>query len=275
MALKTFKPYTPSRRFLTMLDKSEITKESPEKSLTESKKRTGGRNAHGEITSWHRGGGHARRYRAIDFRRDKLGIPAKVAAIEYDPNRSARIALLHYADGEKRYILQPVGLEVGMTVQNGAGAEILPGNALQIRNIPPGTMIHNLELYPGKGGQVVRSAGGSAQLLSKEGDLALVKLPSGGVRKVSIECMATVGQVGNLDHENETYGKAGRTRWHGKKPTVRGVAMNPVDHPHGGGEGKVKGNHAQTPWGFPTLGKKTRNNKRTDRMIAQGRKPRG
>jgi large subunit ribosomal protein L2 len=273
MALKTFKPYTPSRRFLTMLDKSEITKETPEKSLTESKKRTGGRNAHGEVTSWHRGGGHARRYRTIDFRREKMGIPAKVAAIEYDPNRSARIALLHYADGEKRYILQPVGLEVGMTVQNGEGADILPGNALRFRQIPPGTMVHNLELFPGKGGQVVRAAGGAAQLLSKEGEIALVKLPSGEVRKFSVDCMATIGQLGNLDHENVTYGKAGRTRWHGKRPTVRGVAMNPVDHPHGGGEGRVKGNHPQTPWGFPTLGAKTRKKRSSDRMIVERRKP--
>ncbi len=186
MALKTFKPYTPSRRFLTMLDKSEITKQKPEKSLVEPKKRTGGRNSHGEITSWHRGGGHQKKYRAIDFRREKTGIPAKVAAIEYDPNRSARIVLLHYADGEKRYILHPVGLEVGMTVQNGAGAEILPGNALPIRNIPPGTMVHNLELSPGKGGQLVRSAGGAAQLMSKEGDFALVKLPSGEMRKFAL-----------------------------------------------------------------------------------------
>src|ERR1700734_2493369 len=198
MALKTFKPYTPSRRFLTMLDKSEITKETPEKSLTESKKRTGGRDFHGEGTSWHRGGGPARRYRAIDFRADKTGIPAKVAAIEYDPNRSSRIALLHYADGEKRYILHPVGLEVGMTVQNGEGADILPGNALTFRHIPPGTMVHNLELAPGKGAQVVRAAGGAAQLLSKEGDFALVKLPSGEVRKFSVDCMATVRQLGNL-----------------------------------------------------------------------------
>src|SRR5277367_11443 len=243
MAIKTFKPYTPSRRFLTMLDKSEITKQTPEKSLVEVQKRTGGRNSHGEITSWHRGGGHQQKYRTVDFRR------------------------------EKRYILQPVGLEVGMTVQNGAGAEILPGNALQLRNIPPGTMVHNLELYPGKGGQVVRSAGGAAQLMSKEGDFGLVKLPSGEVRKFSIDCMATVGQLGNLDHENVTYGKAGRTRWHGKRPTVRGVAMNPVDHPHGGGEGRVKGNHPQTPWGFPTLGAKTRKKRPSDRMIVERRKP--
>ena len=272
MGLKSFNPYTASRRFITVLDKSAITKEQPEKALLEPKKRSGGRNNHGEITSYHRGGGHKKQYRKIDFKRDKTGIPAKVAAIEYDPNRSAQLALLHYADGDKRYILHPVGLEVGMTVSTGEGADILPGNAMAFRHIPPGTMVHNLELYPGRGGQVVRSAGGSAQLLSKEGDLALVKLPSGEVRKFSVDCMATVGQVGNVDHENVTYGKAGRTRWHGKRPTVRGVAMNPVDHPHGGGEGRVKGNHPQTPWGFPTLGAKTRQNKRTDKMIVQRRK---
>ena len=273
MGLKSFNPYTASRRFITVLDKSEVTKEKPEKSLTEPKKRSGGRNAHGEITIWHRGGGHKRRYRAVDFRRDKVGIPARVAAIEYDPNRSARLALLHYADGEKRYILHPLGLEVGMTVLTGAGADILPGNALPIRLIPPGTQVHNLELSPGKGGQVVRSAGGAAQLLSKEGDVALVKLPSGEVRKFHVDCMATVGQIGNLDHENVTYGKAGRTRWGGRRPTVRGVAMNPVDHPHGGGEGRVKGNHPQTPWAFPTLGAKTRKKRPSDRLIVQRRKP--
>jgi large subunit ribosomal protein L2 len=272
MALKSFKPYTASRRFLTVVDRSEITKDQPEKSLVESKKRSGGRNSQGEITIWHRGGGHKRSYRAIDFRRDKHGVPAKVAAIEYDPNRSARIALLHYADGEKRYILHPVGLLVGATVSTGEGADILPGNAMHIRHIPPGTMVHNLELFPGKGAQVVRSAGGAAQLLSKEGDLALVKLPSGEVRKFHVDCMATVGQVGNLDHENVTYGKAGRTRWKGRRPVNRGVAMNPVDHPHGGGEGRVKGNHPQTPWGFPTLGAKTRKSGRSDRMIVQRRK---
>ena len=272
MALKTFRPYTPSRRFLTMLDKSEITKQTPEKSLLEPKKRSGGRNNQGEIVIWHRGGGHKKQYRVVDFRRDKDGVTAKVAAIEYDPNRSSNIALLHYADGEKRYILHPVGLEVGATVSTGETADILPGNCLKIRNIPPGTTVHNLELYPGRGGQAVRTAGASAQLLSKEGDLALVKMPSGEVRKFSVDCKATVGQVGNLDHENETFGKAGRTRWRGKKPTVRGVAMNPVDHPHGGGEGRVKGNHPQTPWAFPTLGKKTRGNKRTDRMIVERRK---
>ena len=272
MALKSFNPYTASRRFITVLDKSDVTKQRPEKSLTESKKRSGGRNAHGEVTVWHRGGGHKRKLRVIDFRRDKLGVPAKVAAVEYDPNRSARIALLHYADGEKRYILQPVGLEVGMTVMAGEGADILPGNALKMRNIPPGTQVHNLELYPGKGGQLVRTAGGAAQLLSKEGDFALVKLPSGETRKFSLDCMATIGQVGNLDHENITYGKAGRTRWTGRRPTVRGVAMNPVDHPHGGGEGRVKGNHPQTPWGTPTLGYKTRKNHRSDKWVLERRK---
>jgi large subunit ribosomal protein L2 len=273
MALKSFKPYTKSRRYLTVLDKSAITKDRPEKSLLESHGRSGGRNSHGEITVWHRGGGHKRMYRVVDYRRDKTGIPARVAAIEYDPNRSALLALLHYADGEKRYILYPAGLEVGATVQTGPAADILPGNAMVIRHIPPGTPIHNLELFPGKGGQVVRSAGGAAQLLSKEGDLALVKLPSGEVRKFHVDCMATVGQVGNLDHENLTYGKAGRTRWKGRRPTVRGVAMNPVDHPHGGGEGRVKGNHPQTPWGFPTLGARTRRRKPSDKYIVERRKP--
>jgi large subunit ribosomal protein L2 len=271
MALKSFNPYTASRRFITVLDNTELTKHQPEKSLTRPKKRTGGRNAHGEVTVWHRGGEHKRKYRLIDFRRDKIGIPARVAAIEYDPNRSARIALLHYSDGEKRYILQPIGLEVGMKVLTGEGADILPGNALPMRFIPPGTQLHNLELYPGKGGQIVRAAGAAAQLLSKEGEYALVKLPSGEVRKFSLNCMATIGQVGNLDHENITYGKAGRSRWRGIRPTVRGVAMNPVDHPHGGGEGRVKGNHPQTPWGYPTLGAKTRRNPRTEKWIVERR----
>ncbi len=272
MAMKSFKPYTASRRFLTVLDRGEVTKERPEKALLEPKKRSGGRNGRGEVTVWHRGGGHKRMLRAVDFKRDKVDIPAKVAAIEYDPNRSARLALLHYADGEKRYILQPIGLEVGMTVKSGADADILRGNALPLRNIPPGTMVHNLELNPGKGGQVVRAAGAAAQLLSKEGKFALVKLPSGEVRKFALDCVATIGQVGNLDHENVTFGKAGRTRWLGIRPTVRGVAMNPVDHPHGGGEGRVKGNHPQTPWGFPTLGAKTRRNTRSDRYIVERRK---
>src|SRR6201993_1408088 len=273
MPIRRYKPTSAGRRFMSVSTFEEITKTEPEKSLLAPLSKKGGRNTNGRITTRPQGGGHKRRYRIIDFKRRKDGVPAKVASIEYDPNRSARIALLHYADGEKRYILQPVGLEVGMTIQNGEGADILPGNALTIRHIPPGTMVHNLELYPGKGAQVVRSAGGAAQLLSKEGDFALVKLPSGEVRKFSVDCMATIGQLGNLDHENVTYGKAGRTRWHGKRPTVRGVAMNPVDHPHGGGEGRVKGNHPQTPWGFPTLGAKTRHNRRTDRMIAERRKP--
>src|ERR1700680_3506782 len=268
MALKTFKPYTPSRRFLTMLDKSEITKETPEKSLTESKKRTGGRNAHGEVPSWHRGGGHARRYRTIDFRREKAGIVAKVAAIEYDPNRSARIALLHYTDGEKRYIICPIGLEVGRTVSSGPEADILVGNALPLKNIPAGTVVHNIELKPGKGGQMARSAGAQAQLVSREDQYALLKLPSGEVRRVQVECVATIGQVGNVEHENVSLGKAGRKRWLGKMPHNRGVSMNPVDHPHGGGEGKTSGGrHPVTPWGQPTRGFKTRNNKRTDRWI--------
>ncbi len=274
MAIKTYRPYTPSRRFTTVLDRSEITAEKPVKSLTKPKPRTGGRNNMGRITIWHRGGGHKRSYRVIDFRRDKINIPAKVASIEYDPNRSARIALLHYADGEKRYILYPLGLEVGQTVMAGPSADILPGNALPLRNIPPGTLIHNIELYPGRGGQMVRAAGGAAQLVSKEDSYALVKLPSGEVRKVLMDCVATIGQVGNLDHENVSWGKAGRTRWLGRRPTTRGTAMNPVDHPHGGGEGRVKGKHPQTPWGKPTLGYKTRHNKRTDVWIVERSKPR-
>src|ERR1700688_5087988 len=273
MGLKSFNPYTASRRFITMLDKSELTKQTPEKSLVEPKKRSGGRNSHGEITMWHRGGGHKQQYRIVDFRREKIGIPAKVAGIEQDPNRSARLALLHYADGEKRYILHPIGLEVGMTVQTGEGADILPGNAMAIIAIPPGTQLHNLEMQPGKGAQLVRAAGGSAQLLSKEGEIGLVKLPSGEVRKFSLDCMATIGQVGNLDHENVTYGTTGRTRLHWRRPTVRSVAMSPVAPPHGGGEGRVKGNHPQTPWGLSTLGAKTRPNRRSDRQIVQRRKP--
>src|SRR5437764_1350740 len=229
MGLKSFNPYTASRRFITVVDKSHITKQEPEKALLEPKKRSGGRNNQGEVVIWHRGGGHKKQYRKVDFRRDKIGVPAKVAAIEYDPNRSANLALLHYADGEKRYIIHPIGLEVGATVSTGEGADILPGNALQFKHIPPGTMVHNLELYPGRGGQVVRSAGSSAQLLSKEGEIALVKLPSGEVRKFSVDCMATIGQVGNLDHENETYRKAGRTRW-SRLPTWPIVAMQSTEN---------------------------------------------
>ena len=272
MPIKTYRPRTETLRYRTTIVNDDITSTKPHKPLVEPKRRTGGRRNSGNTTMRFIGGGHKRQLRLIDFKRNKTGIPCTVATIEYDPNRSARIALLHYADGDKRYILHPIGLEVGATVSTGETADILPGNAMKFRHIPPGTMVHNVELYPGRGGQLVRTAGASAQLLSKEGDVALIKLPSGEVRKFPIDCMATVGQVGNLDHENETYGKAGRTRWKGIRPTVRGVAMNPVDHPHGGGEGRVKGNHPQTPWAFPTLGKKTRHNKRTDKHIVERRK---
>ncbi len=272
MPIKSYRPYTPTRRFQTVVSREEITKERPEKSLTVGKKRTGGRNNTGEITSWWRGGGAKQSYREIDFKRDKTGIPAKVAAIEYDPNRSARIALLNYADGEKRYILQPVGLTVGRTIVSGPEADILVGNAMPLKNIPAGTVVHNIELKPGKGGQMARSAGASAQLVSKEGDFALLKLPSGETRRVLVECMATIGQVGNVDHENVSLGKAGRSRYLGRKPHNRGVVMNPVDHPHGGGEGKTSGGrHPVTPWGQPTRGFKTRNNKRTDKWIVNRR----
>jgi large subunit ribosomal protein L2 len=268
MPVKSFKPTTPTRRFQTYLTRDEVTKDRPEKSLTSGKKRSGGRDAKGLISSRFRGGGHKKSYREIDFRRDKHGVPAVVASIEYDPNRTAHIALLNYADGEKRYILSPTGLEVGRTVTSGPEADILVGNALPLKNIPSGTVVHNIELKPGKGGQMARSAGAQAQLISKEGGIALLKLPSGEVRKVQIECMATVGQVGNLEHENVSLGKAGRSRWKGRRPHNRGVTMNPVDHPHGGGEGKTSGGrHPVTPWGQPTRGFKTRNNKRTDRWI--------
>ncbi len=272
MAIKKYRPYTPTTRFQTVVDRSDITKQRPEKSLVTGKQRTGGRNSTGSITSWWRGGGAKQAYRIVDFKRDKVGIPAKVAAIEYDPNRSARLALLNYADGEKRYILHPVGLEVGRTVVSGPQADILVGNSLPIKNIPAGTVIHNIELRPGKGGQMARSAGSSAQLVSKEADFALLKLPSGETRRVPVECTATIGQVGNLDHENVSLGKAGRSRWLGRKPHNRGVTMNPVDHPHGGGEGKTSGGrNPVTPWGQPTRGYKTRNNKRTDKMIVNRR----
>jgi large subunit ribosomal protein L2 len=273
MPLKEYNPTSPGRRFLTTLDFEEITKSSPEKGLTEPLKKTGGRNSKGQITIWFRGGGHKRRYRVVDFRRDKTGVPAKVAAIEYDPNRSARLALLHYADGEKRYILAPTGLAVGATVVASEGADILPGNCLPLKAIPAGTMVHNIELRAGKGGQMVRSAGGAAQLVAKEGDYAQIKLPSGEVRKVRLECQATVGQVGNIDHKNVSFGKAGRSRWLGRRPHNRGVSMNPVDHPHGGGEGKTSGGrHPVTPWGKPTKGAKTGNNKRTQKFIVKRRK---
>jgi large subunit ribosomal protein L2 len=273
MALKQFNPTSAGRRFMSTLAFDEITKDAPEKALTHTIKRTGGRDNRGRTTAWFRGGGHKRRYRLIDFKRDKHGVPAKVAAIEYDPNRSARIALLHYLDGEKRYILCPDGLTVGRTVLSGGTADILPGNCLPLGSIPAGTVIHNVELKKGKGGQLVRSAGASAQLVAKEGEYAQVRLPSGEVRKVHVECLATVGQVGNIDHKNISSGKAGRTRWLGRRPHNRGVAMNPVDHPHGGGEGKTSGGrHPVTPWGKPTKGFKTRNNKRTDVFIVKRRK---
>jgi large subunit ribosomal protein L2 len=268
MPVKSYNPTTPTRRFQTVISREDITKQTPEKSLVRGKLRTGGRSSTGRVSSRFRGGGHKKAYREIDFKRDKIGIAARVAAIEYDPNRSARIALLHYVDGEKRYILAPAGLEVGRTVTSGPEADILVGNSLPLKNIPAGTIVHNIELRPGKGGQMARSAGAQAQLVSKEGDLALLKLPSGEVRKVQVECTATVGQVGNVEHENVSLGKAGRKRWMGKRPHNRGVSMNPVDHPHGGGEGKTSGGrHPVTPWGQPTRGYKTRNNKRTDKWI--------
>jgi large subunit ribosomal protein L2 len=274
MAIKTYRPTTQTLRYRTTLVNDDLTTNKPYKPLVEPKRKSGGRRNSGDITSWFRGGGNKKKLRLIDFKRDKTGIPATVVSIEYDPNRSARIALLAYMDGEKRYILQPDGLKQGQKVVSGPDADILVGNALPLRNIPPGTMIHNIELRPGKGAQMVRSAGGSAQLVAKEGDYALVKLPSGETRKVLQDCMATVGQVGNTDHENVTIGKAGRMRWLGRRPHNRGVTMNPVDHPHGGGEGKTSGGrHPVTPWGQPTRGYKTRNNKRTDAFIvSRGKK---
>src|SRR5476651_2692794 len=268
MTVKVYKPTSPGRRGMTGHSFEEITKATPEKSLLREKRGKSGRNNQGRVTVRHRGGGHKRQIRLIDFKREKYDVPAVVAAIEYDPNRSARIALLHYVDGEKRYILAPVGLEVGRKVTSGPEADILVGNSLLLKNIPAGTVVHNIELKPGKGGQMARSAGAQAQLVSKEGGVALLKLPSGEIRRVQVECMATVGQVGNVDHENVSYGKAGRTRWMGKTPHNRGVTMNPVDHPHGGGEGKTSGGrHPVTPWGQPTRGFKTRNNERTDKWI--------
>ncbi len=271
MATRQYNPTSAGRRFQTVLDFSELTDKEPERRLLAPRQRTGGRNALGRMTSRHRGGGHKRRYRIIDFRRDKDQIPATVAAIEYDPNRSARLALLHYVDGEKRYILAPLGLRVGDSVTAGEGADIKPGNAMALRQIPTGTMVHNVELKPGRGGQLVRGAGSAAQLMAKEGSRALLKLPSGELRYVQLACRATVGQVGNVDHENVSIGKAGRSRWLGKRSRVRGIAMNPVDHPHGGGEGRSKGNHPQSPWGQPAKGFKTRHNPRTDRFIVKRR----
>jgi len=272
MAIKTYKPTSPGRRFQTGMTFEEVTSTTPERSLLRPLNKTGGRNAHGRITSWHIGGGHKRKYRVIDFRREKTDIPAKVATIEYDPNRSARIALLHYVDGEKRYILAPVGLQVGQTVMSGEKVEIRPGNTLPLKNIPLGSLIHNVELRIGKGGQIIRSAGSYGQLMAKEGSYAQVRLPSGEVRKVLVECKATIGQVGNIEHENVSVGKAGRTRWMGRRPIVRGVAMNPIDHPMGGGEGKSSGGrHPCTPWGVPTKGYKTRRNRTTDKYIVKRR----
>ncbi|CDM66116.1 50S ribosomal protein L2 [Pyrinomonas methylaliphatogenes] len=274
MGIKKLTPTSPARRYQTYLTRDELTPGAePEKSLLVPKKRISGRNNYGHITVRRRGGGHKRFYRIIDFKRDKIGIPGRVTQIEYDPNRSAHIALITYLDGEKRYILAPVGLEVGKMVMSGPDADILPGNALPIRNIPLGTQIHNIELRPGKGGQLVRAAGSFAQLLAKEGDYAQIRMPSGEIRLVSVDCMATIGQVGNVEHENESLGKAGRSRWKGIRPHVRGVAMNPVDHPHGGGEGRTSGGrHPVTPWGQPTRGYKTRRNKRTQKWIVRDRR---
>jgi len=273
MALKKKNPTSPGRRFQTYSDFQEVTKERPEKRLTVKLKESGGRNVYGRITSRHRGAGHKQRYRIIDFKRDKINIPAKVAAIEYDPNRSVRIALLYYADGEKRYILAPQNMAVDDVVVSGPDADIKPGNALPLKNIPLGTQIHNIEMRIGKGGQIVRSAGTYAQLMAKEAPYGLVKLPSGELRKILLECKATIGQLGNVEHANLSIGKAGRKRWMGWRPRVRGVAMNPVDHPMGGGEGKSSGGrHPCTPWGKPTKGYNTRKNKMSDQYIVKSRK---
>jgi len=272
MPVRVYRPTSPGRRGMSVSTFEEITRSKPEKSLLRPLQKHAGRNNQGRITTRHRGGGAKRRYRVIDFKRDKIGIPAKVVSIEYDPNRSARIALLSYVDGEKRYIIAPYGLKVGDRVMSGPDAEIRVGNALPLKNIPTGTVIHNIELYQGRGGQLVRSAGGSAQLMAKEGNYAQVRLPSGEQRLIHILCMATIGQVGNLDHENVSIGKAGRSRHLGRRPAVRGSAMNPVDHPHGGGEGRSPiGGQPQTPWGQPALGYKTRRNKRTNRFIVRRR----
>jgi len=273
MAVKKFKPTSPGRRTMTVTSFEEITTDQPEKSLLVPLKRKAGRNVYGRVTARHRGGGHKKQYRLIDFKRNKDGIPAKVASIEYDPNRSARIALLHYADGEKRYILAPVGLKVGDKVYSGPEADIKVGNCLPLKNIPVGTMIHNLELKIAKGGQIVRSAGAAAQLMAKEGNYAHVRLPSGEVRLIHVNCRATIGQIGNLEHENVTIGKAGRSRWLGKRPHVRGIVMNPVDHPHGGGEGRspIGRKTPVSPWGQPAKGYKTRRRKDTDKWIVKKR----
>jgi large subunit ribosomal protein L2 len=273
MAVRRYKPTSAGRRFMSVSDFKEITKDEPEKTLLAPLSKKGGRNNNGRITTRHQGGGHKRRYRIIDFKRTKDGVPARVHSIEYDPNRSARIALLHYADGEKRYILAPTRLAVGQTIESGPNVDIRPGNALPLASIPTGTTVHNIELRPGQGAKMVRSAGGSAQLVAKEGGMALLRLPSGEMRRVQEACRATIGQLGNETHQNESGGKAGRSRWKGKRPTVRGTVMNPVDHPHGGGEGKNKGSHPVTPWGKPTLGFRTRNKKKASTQdIVRSRK---
>ena len=275
MGIKHFKPTSPGRRGMSVLTTDDLTRKKPEKRLTKGLRKRGGRNNAGRITSRHRGGGHKRMYRMIDFKRDKTDVPARVAALEYDPNRSARIALLHYADGEKRYIIAPLNLKVGDEVLSGPSADIKPGNAMPLRFIPLGTIVHNIELTKGRGGQLIRGAGTGAQLMAKEGDYAQLRLSSGEVRMIHLDCRATVGQVGNPDHENISLGKAGRSRWLGRRPRVRGVAMNPVDHPHGGGEGKSSGGrHPSTPWGKPTKGYKTRGQKPSDRYIIRRRRSR-
>jgi large subunit ribosomal protein L2 len=274
VGIRDYKPTSPGRRFVTGSDFEEVTRTTPEKSLLEKISKSGGRNNNGRVTSRHIGGGHKRRYRVIDFKRQKDDVPAKVATIEYDPNRSARIALLHYADGAKAYILAPAQLRVGSSVESGPEADIKVGNALPLENIPTGTLVHAVELKPGQGAKMARSAGSGIQLVAKDAGFAVLRLPSGEMRRVPLTCRATVGQVGNLDHQNITGGKAGRSRWRGKRPTVRGSAMNPVDHPHGGGEGKSKGGrHPVTPWGVPTLGKRTRRkHKESDKLIVRGRR---
>jgi large subunit ribosomal protein L2 len=274
MAIKKHKPTSPGRRFATWSDRAEVTRSEPEKSLVEGLKKSGGRNSYGRITSRHRGGGAKRKYRIIDFKRQKDGVPAKVASIEYDPNRTAYIALLHYADGEKRYILAPARLQVGGTVESGPSADIQVGNCLPLRNIPTGTVVHNVELTPGRGGQLGRSAGASIQLVAKEGERATLRLPSGEMRMVAVDCRASIGTIGNVEHQNIDIGKAGRNRHRGIRPQTRGTAMNPVDHPHGGGEGSTTaGRHPVTPWGVPTLGYPTRKkNKQSDRWIVRRRR---
>jgi large subunit ribosomal protein L2 len=273
MALRKFRPLTPTQRFRTVANFDDVTRSTSEPRLTEKLHRGGGRNNRGQTSAWLRGGGHHRNYRIIDFKRDKTGIPAKVAHIEYDPNRSARIALLHYADGEKRYIIAPQSLGVGDSVASGHDVEVKPGNAMPLRHVPLGTFVYNVELVPGKGGQLSRSAGTYCQVMAREGDHAQLRLPSGEIRKVAVECMCAIGQVGNEDHQNIVIGKAGKSRWLGRRPSVRGVAMNPVDHPMGGGEGKSSGGrHPCSPWGLLSKGKKTRKRKLSDRMILRRRK---